>query len=369
MKEEAEDRCGRYNYICTNGPRFYKWWHYETRLWLLGGWSQDDARQALHALGHDDKNAGRSVFELCGGNIRDMVDAAVNYEKVKARLDRLVDGIDKDAVTLVAMASSSHRPDNPRNRDRLRLVYEGPRTDSEEERPDYWKTRMSGYEVVDSPYLLRQMSQVLDVSHFSQAYRLVSFEKDETLCRLWFTRLVHKCAEEAKLDPRLEAINEVCWSSGSRDECARSLARPSLYWIPREPDYPNVDSALVVGVTLYVFHTGMQETSVFDENELRALFVSAVAQQMPLERVVVCFVHPEGSDRRGHNLSTIRRGPTPPPPSKRKRRSRRSGGTRPLPRPVPIVYGHYPVRTCIRDYCTESLMELFRDLGERIIYF
>jgi hypothetical protein len=368
MKEEAEDRCGRYNYICTNGPRFYKWWHYETRLWLLGGWSQDDSNQALRALGHDDKNAGRSVFELCGGNIRDMVDAVVNYEKVKARLDRLVDGIDTDAVTLVAMASSSHRPDNPRNRDRLRIVFEGGPAVNEGEEDTNWKTQMGGYEVVDSPYLLRRMLQVLDLSHFNQAYRQVYHDKKEALCRLWFTRLVHKCAKEAELDPQLEAIDEVCWSSGSRDECVRSLSRPSLYWIPSDPDNPNVDSALVVGVTLYVFHTGMQGTSVFDEIELRALFVSAVAHQMPLERVVVCFVYPQGSHLRCHNLSTIRRCPTPPPPSKRKRRSGRSGGTR-QPRPIPIVYGRHRVCTLDQESCSESLMGLFRDLGESITYF
>jgi hypothetical protein len=368
MKEEAEDRCGRYNYICTNGPRFYKWWHYETRLWLLGGWSQDDARQALRALGHDGKDAGRSVFELCGGNIRDMVDAAVNYEKVKARLDRLVDGMDKDSVTLVAMASSSHRPDSPRNRDRLRIVFEGGPAVNEGEEDTNWKTQMGGYEVVDSQYLLRRMLQVLDLSHFIEAYRRVNYDKKEALCRLWFTRLVHKCAKEAELDPQLEAIDEVYWSSGSRDECVRSLSRPSLYWIPSDPDCPNVDSALVVGVTLYVFHTGMQGTSVFDESELRTLFVSAVAHQMPLERVVVCFVYPQGSHLRCHNLSTIRRCPTPPPPSKRKRRSRRSGGTR-QPRPIPIVYGRHRVCALDQESCSESLMGLFRDLGEIITYF
>jgi hypothetical protein len=399
MKEEAEDWCGTYDYICTNGPRFYKWWHYETRYWVLGGWSEDDARRALRVLGHDEK-VGRSAFGLCGGNIRDVVAAAANYSKVKARLDRLVAGLDKDTATMVALSSSTHRPDTPRNRDRLRTVFENPRTEEAEQGDgggggggDRWKTFMHCYEAVDSPFLLRRMHRALDFGHFYRAYQRVSHEACH---RAWFNRLVHKWAEGAASDPQVQAFDEVCWSSGSRDECVKSLSRPNLYWIPSDPDHPHVvDAALVVGATLYAFHTGMRGTSVLDEHELRTTFVSAVqfrqVPPLPLERAVVCFVHPQDSHLQCHDLSTVRRCPsTPeppppppllPPPSKRKRRSRRSDGSvgggatgestrlvssQPA---IPIVYGHYQVTTYDEESCSGSLRGLFRNLAESVEYF
>jgi uncharacterized protein (UPF0276 family) len=50
-----------------------------SQLWILDGWSREEAVEGLKLNGHNEEMAER-VYNLCGGNIRDMKTACRLFE-------------------------------------------------------------------------------------------------------------------------------------------------------------------------------------------------------------------------------------------------------------------------------------------------
>jgi hypothetical protein len=106
---------GTYDYFCTSGGfPLYKDHETGKRLWVLDGWSQDEAIAALNAAGYDEPVASYA-YSLSGGNIRRMLDACTSPDRVRRNLDIVIGKQSMDAMILALQSTDgSGRPGKPR---------------------------------------------------------------------------------------------------------------------------------------------------------------------------------------------------------------------------------------------------------------
>jgi hypothetical protein len=82
-----------YDYFCTPGghPPFRSEEEEGSRLWVLDGWTEEEAIRGLatHGYGED---AAKEAYFLCGGSIRDMLQASTpeGYQEVRKSLDHAI---------------------------------------------------------------------------------------------------------------------------------------------------------------------------------------------------------------------------------------------------------------------------------------
>jgi hypothetical protein len=175
---------GEYDYLCTSGGlRRYKNDEQDKRLWVLDGWSAEEAVRWLRSLKHTAKIAKEAYF-LCGGNIRDMLKACVSPEETKLLLDKVVNEASDDLVELAVV--STERANAPNNPDRLRTMFELPGDVG-----DLWKKQMNAFQIVDSLYMINQLSRRLRVGPFFKAYQLALSTNTRSGQGTLFESIVH----------------------------------------------------------------------------------------------------------------------------------------------------------------------------------
>jgi hypothetical protein len=159
---------GNYDYLCPSGgiPR-YKNDEQDKRVWVLDGWTEDEAAAALVALHNQSSAVAQQAYFLCGGIIRDMLQACSSYNDVKHQLDELVEHCDRDSLELVA-GGTQERAEDPGNPDRLRTMFELRYVNAGADAAS--KKSMASCQVVDSPYVIDKLYSVLPAKTWQDSY-------------------------------------------------------------------------------------------------------------------------------------------------------------------------------------------------------
>jgi hypothetical protein len=134
-----------YDYLCTSGghPAFKNHAAKSSRMWVLDGWTQEEATAAL---GVGQREAARACA-LCGGNIRDMLDsfAPGGIQCIEEDLQNVIEEARRADVELTI--SSTERDAGILGR--LRTMFRAKRCKN-----DNW---MTAVQYVDSKYLLDRL--------------------------------------------------------------------------------------------------------------------------------------------------------------------------------------------------------------------
>lgn len=303
--DESDLLEGTFDYLCTSGgfPSFTST-EMEKRLWILDGWTREEAIEGLAALHHPESKA-EDVYRLCGGRIREMLKACDSLHDVKTKLDNMLNEIDKNMVELAVLSTS--RVGTLKNPDRLRTMFERRPTDPT--KLDAWKRNMSACQIVDSPYLKERIYDKFGSDPFLQSYILSKDSSSGSAEGVFFGCLFHQRvrdlnAKRKDKDRLKPVVDDVCWSKGTAVQGLAELDRRNRYWRPSVTNFKAVDAALVHDETLYVFQlTKMSSKPTYDGEALERDFVQDVKRRVDFQGgTVVIFVSPSGTNYRldGH---------------------------------------------------------------------
>jgi hypothetical protein len=320
---KADIMWDRYDYFCTSGGmRPYSNGDELKRLWILDGWSEQEAIDWLsyfmverncadkhRAMAPDSfrrkeerteayQAAAKKAYWLCGGNIRSMRKAIVSndlWTNEKKDLDFRMNVLNYEMMEM-AIASSDRGPESS---DRLRTMF--------------WRLadaengafRMSAIQVVDSAYVLAAFQQNVSQGKFFATYKVVATSTNRTLEGSFFELVIHKMIQSNSQLPAGNAlkfpnVDKSCRSVGaSWKEDLAALDEPNMYWIPNTSNFRNIDSAIVHNDILYAFQMTIKESHKFNCStfmvDVKTLRKSAAFRALS-RAVVVFFVVPLGVD-------------------------------------------------------------------------
>lgn len=281
---------GRYDYFCTSGGfRRYKKTERGKRLWILDGWTREEAIDGLEALGHDKAKAAE-VYWLCGGNIRDLLAACVSMEPIREELDLVVDQQGIESIKL-ALLSTERRAD-PLSPDSLRTMFLS--KEQQQRSNSNWKGVMHAVQIVDSEYALDRLANKMTVEAFLESYRFCLNYGMQAGAGNFFERIIHQSVMSLKRSP----VKSVCWSVGKTAESFRQLDDSGIYWIPSVSNFVSIDSALAHHHTLYSFQMTIKDRRDFNVVAFRSKFANiakkALSANAKIDTLVVYVVVPEG---------------------------------------------------------------------------
>jgi hypothetical protein len=199
--DETNLMVGTYDYFCTSGGfPLYRNGERGKRLWILDGWTREEAIAGLMAVAGCDETKADEIYRLCGGTIRDMLVACGDPQKIRDEIDRRISNLGEDAATMAMTLLSAQGSNAPSSPDRLRTMFldksmllpEGdergaasvswddvldafkPERASERHEPrsggGYQRDVMDACQVVDSDYALNQLAEKLNVDSFVKSY-------------------------------------------------------------------------------------------------------------------------------------------------------------------------------------------------------
>lgn len=320
---KADIMWDQYDYLCTSGGmRPYSNGDEFKRLWILDGWSEQEAVDwlsyfmvegdsanpqraaapdsiaAREATTEAHRAAAKKAYWLCGGNIRSMRKAIMSedlWANEKKDLDLRMNVLNYDMMEM-AIASSDRGPESS---DRLRTMF--------------WKLadaengafRMSAIQVVDSAYVLTAFQQIVSPGKFFATYKLVATGRNRALEGSFFELVIHKMVQPNSQLPAGNALKfpnvaKVCRPVGaSWKEDLAALSESNMYWIPNTSNFRNIDSAIVHNNTLYAFQMTVMESHKFNCSTFKVdvkTLRSCEAFRALNRTVVVVFVVPMGVD-------------------------------------------------------------------------
>jgi hypothetical protein len=257
-------------------------------MWVLDGWSKDEAINGLHYLGYK-KSVAAEAYHVCGGNIHQMLDVCNgNDQRIKHQLDDVTAVLKKSYIAL-AFPSTVRKfdfniPDISWTMFRDKTMH--------------YVERMHALQVVDSSYVLHQLCECLDMEPFLKAYELSKRFKVEEVQSLYFKYIIHQWfLNDSKHADSNSPIQEVCISTGTTVEGMCQLSKPNMYWVPSVSNFANMDSALVLNNTLFAFQIAVKPSHEFDETSFESSFVKPVKEAFQnqlggkgITQVVVVFV-------------------------------------------------------------------------------
>jgi hypothetical protein len=262
---------GEYDYFCTSGgiPTF-KDEQFNSRRWILNGWTKNEALQALITLHvYQDtppaKGAARTkedtasemdddlqyvlekahrAYGLCGGRIRDLRQAYDDYEKTKAHIENSLAGIQPENIKLAGYETA---PIEGKQLDRLRTMFRAKSYGSNEV--------MGSFLVVESPFNLRYAAMRLGVDRFVAAHDQAKKDGTQSIWGGFFAMAVHQWIITNGTDTtnKSSPIKNVCCSVGAGADDVDMMMKRNMYWVPNVGNFDNIDSAIVIGNNLHVF--------------------------------------------------------------------------------------------------------------------
>jgi hypothetical protein len=282
---------GGCDYLCTaSGHPDFKSEQQRNRMWVLDGWSKDEAIDGLHYLGHK-KSLAAEAYHVCGGNIHLMLDVCNGKDqRIKHQLDIVTEVLKKSYIAL-AFPSTVRKfdfniPDISWTMFRDKSIRA--------------TKRMHALQVVDSSYVLHRLCECLDMEPFLKAYELSKRFKVEEVQSLYFKCIIHQWfLNDSKRADSSSPIQEVCFSTGTTVEGMCQLSIPNMYWVPSVSNFANIDSALVLNNTLFAFQMTVQASHEFDETSFESSLVKPVKEAFQnqlggkgITQVVVVFIVP-----------------------------------------------------------------------------
>jgi hypothetical protein len=292
-KKETNDTLkGTYDYLCTSagypiGPSEKR---ANTRVWVLNGWTKDEAIKATtDGMNTDDITKVEDAFFLCGGKIRDIKAAVIDYDEVKRHIDITLDALTNETVQLALQSSEISNIPSKETASRVRNMFrvEEPESEADED------LHMGALQIVDSSYILSQLTQRLELSEFMRAFKFAALLRDRSIQGCLFEKVVHRRFYENR--KKHAVIQDVRWSTGPNGGVGMLTAR-DLYWVPSISNFPNIDSAVVFHRTLFAFQITIKSDHSFDWGSFKKGFVTPVREVVSFDSVVVFVIALRESD-------------------------------------------------------------------------
>ena len=111
----------------------------------------------------------------------------------------------------------------------------------------------------------------------------------------YFEGIIHKWVMDNRPSPM---VQDICVSTGNKQEGLAQLTDLNVYWIPSVSNYPAIDSAFVVNKTLFCFQMTISENKKMGElvTNFRAMVLKDFRPKFPnLSAAVVYVVVPKGT--------------------------------------------------------------------------
>lgn len=267
-----------YDYLCTSGghppPKNGEMDKY---IWLLDAWRKEETIAFARATGntHYIENVER-VYWLCGGSMRSMLKAFVDFEFVMSDITISVNSITKGDVKLFLF--SNDRTEG--KMDSLRSMFMSPL--------QYSAKRAIGMQLVDSDFVLSQLSLKLDVGALLEAYDFAVKLRDGIVAGQYFEKVLHRSIEINHPGQVIRTIR----STGTGLEGVNELNEVNAHWIPRIPSFADIDSAVVVGETLHVIQATIEQTHSFDVGRFWDSFAQIVRSKLSFDAIIIHFFVP-----------------------------------------------------------------------------
>jgi hypothetical protein len=128
--------------------------------------------------------------------------------------------------------SSNERTEG--NMDSLRSMFASPRQDSDK--------RAHGMQLVDSDFVLNELSCKLGFRALLEAYNFALSLGDGVVVGPYFEKVIHRSIEINNPGPMTGAIR----STGTGRDGVNELDIANAYWIPSIPNFADIDAAIVV---------------------------------------------------------------------------------------------------------------------------
>jgi hypothetical protein len=320
---------GTYDYFCTSGGfPLYSSTEDGKRLWILDGWTREEAIAGLAAIAGRDKSKAEKIYQLCGGKIRDMLKACNSPQKVSGDINRRVANLTFDAMSMALL--STERSTDPSSPDRLRTMFlnksmlqqDGeqpgdsafgwnddlfafkPELETGGEEPQGGADGndvMNAYQVVDSDYALNMLTKTMSVQSFVKSYKFCLELGMRSGAGNFFERIIHRTVADLQKEGK-PPLKDVCWSSGNSKESLKQLNKTGVYWIPSVSNFASIDSALVHDHTLYLFQMTIADRHDFNVVSFRRAFADRVmntfrenGDKINESKMVLFVVVPRGS--------------------------------------------------------------------------
>jgi hypothetical protein len=207
-----------------------------------------------------------------------MLRAVVDFEFVMSGISNSVDTITKEDVKL--FLSSNDRTEG--KMDSLRSMFMSPR--------QYSAKRARGMQLVDSDFVLSELSLKLDVGALLEAYTFAVVLGDGVVAGLYFEKVLHRSIEINHPGQVIKTIR----STGTGLEGVNELNEMNAYWIPSIPNFADIDSAVVVGATLHVIQATIEQTHSFDVDRFWDNFALIVQSKLSFDAIIIHFFVPAG---------------------------------------------------------------------------
>lgn len=271
--EKVDIYNGYFDYFCTSGgyPLPKQEEFNFTKVWILDAWTKDEAIAALSCSSIftltqstptnvvstslttvDDINPAtvdvvEKAYWLCGGSIRNILEACKNSEKFEAtkqKLENIVKHLRSEVITLAL--TTLVRADA--GSDSIRSMFR--------ENNDA-NDIMHAVQIVDSQFILGRLSESLDSGQLFETMTLAESMVEKAVQGVYFERCCHRCFKE------LIASKDVLLQSVVQGNIKEELT-DNTYWLPSTRNFPDIDAAVVHKNVLYALQYTVGQKHSFE---------------------------------------------------------------------------------------------------------
>jgi hypothetical protein len=224
------------------------------------------------------------AYWLCGGRIRDLLEAYDDFEGVKMDIMKSLQELDKQKII---PAERKTVVSGGLHLDRMRTMFRN--------KNRHYDDLMGPLLFVDSPFKLMYIGNRVDVEEWVDAYNLVREDRPHFIQGGFFEMAVHQWLETkgaAMKEPPI--IMKVCRSVGTEVEGVEMLKERNMYWVPSICicKFENINSAIVIDNNLHVFQMAVQNQHDFNPITFMENFALPVWENLPLEeKFSSVFIH------------------------------------------------------------------------------
>lgn len=265
------------------------------RFVILDSWSEADSVSCLKNLKSLPKKQAKMNHDIAGGSVRDlMMNTRARRRLVRSRKE-LIQGLSDTTVELVVRKST--REPRGYNFDSLRAMYAADSVLEE------------AYQPIQSPLYLRLLRSSVSLGSARRGVEKARMIGIGNLYGIYFELFAHKAMSTlsamqklADWDGRTLPFDTVVGTGGWKNSVL-TLNRANLYWQPEEDNFPNIDSAMLVGEVLHCLQylTAQDGFHVFNLVTFKKFFLDELPVQ-GYTSIKVHFVTPQDRQFRGVKL-------------------------------------------------------------------
>jgi hypothetical protein len=264
----------------------------------LSAWTQKEVIQACRHLFDAKVGRAKEIFDVCGGNIRQITaifEERDNLEGLRDYINEVVntDG-SKEKLRLAYQSTSMSGSDS--SIDRLRAMF-ARRSGS----------RYTTVQYIGSPYILRLIRSKLSMDDTLTGLQFAKNSGIQSLYGWHFELFGHKIFQrsherQANTPPHGSGLQipptchpfQIVEGRGTGKESVRQLNTNNVYWTPSTPNFANIDAAIALNGTLYCIQYTVSASHTFNWHTFVVDFLEELAPEFRQSHpnVVVVFVVP-----------------------------------------------------------------------------